>query len=303
MGWRWRRQACARPNPSRRDGWPWAAFVIALSHLLGAAPGTADEGPASGREAWAGADVSENVWMVYSGATLAPWSAMHEPGWRVRVAGGYGAYSYSKTPTAKKDDESREILAFDATTYFTDVLVGYLVRLGDLTAKAFVGASVVSHDITPDDVYTIASGDEVGVKGVIELWLNMGERGWGSLDLSWSSAHETRSARSRVGYRVWPRVSLGLEAGLNVDAQGECRMKKAGIPRCGFADRDPETGEVHRRYEAADLLDYARGGAFARYEWDAGEASVSAGVLGESFAAGDEIELAPYMTVNWLTRF
>lgn len=303
MRWGWRKQDGAGRKPSPWGGRPLAASAIALSLLAGPVACAAEESPASGREAWAGADVSDNVWMVYSGVTLSPWSAMHEPGWRFRAAAGYGEYRYSKAPTTKEDDESRDVLAFEAKTYFTDLLVGYLVRLGELTAKAFVGASLISHDITPDDAYTIATGDEVGFKGVIELWLNMGERAWGSLDLSWSSAHETRAVRSRVGYRVWPKVSLGLEAGLNVDAQGECRMKSAGARGCGYADRDGETGEVHRHYQATDLLDYARGGAFARYEWDTGEASLSAGVLGESFAAGDEVELAPYVTVNWLTRF
>lgn len=33
------------------------------------------------------------------------------------------------------------------------------------------------------------------------------------------------------------------------------------------------------------------------------EVSVSAGVLGDSFSSNDEIELAPYVTVNWLTQF
>jgi hypothetical protein len=107
--------------------------------------------------------------------------------------------------------------------------------------------------------------------------------------------------RSRLGYKVWPQVSLGLEAGLNVDSQGECRMQDAGIEGCGYADKG-EDGTVHR-YDSADLLDYARGGAFARYDWGTGEASVSAGVLGDSFSSGDEIEFAPYVTVNWLTQF
>jgi hypothetical protein len=50
-------------------------------------------------------------------------------------------------------------------------------------------------------------------------------------------------------------------------------------------------------------LDYARGGAFARYEWDRGELSLSAGVLGDSFSGQGSAEIAPYVTVNWLTQF
>lgn len=288
-GWRWYGR---RLEPRILRARLSTAFVSLICLAAVAAPArAADETAApSGREVWAGADVSENVWLLYSGVTIAPWSAMHEPGWRFRAAGGYGEYSYDKAPAIDEDD--RAVLSFDAQTYFTDLLVGYLMRFGELTAKGFVGVSLIGHDITPDDEFTVASGDEVGFKGVVELWLNMGEKGWGSLDISWSQAHETRAARARVGYRFWHKVSLGIEGGLNVDAQGACRMRLADETDCRRGDP----------YEA-DLLDYARAGAFARYEWQAGEASLSAGVLGDSFAAGDDIELAPYVTLNWLTRF
>ena len=118
-----------------------------------------------------------------------------------------------------------EVRTFNAKTHFADVLVGYQTRFGELTAKAFIGASLISHDIAPFDAQTVVTGSDVGVKGVLEFWLNMGPNAWGSLDLSWSTAHETRTARFRTGYRVWPSISVGLEAGVNIDAQGECRMQ------------------------------------------------------------------------------
>ncbi len=181
-----------------------------------------------------------------------------------------------------------------AQTYFGDVLVGYLVRYGELTAKAFVGAAIISHEISPTDEETVAIGDEVGIKGVIELWLNIGERGWGSLDLSWASAHETRTARMRLGYRVWPKLSVGVEGGVNLDSQGDCRMQGPGTSGC----RLPDNTEIGR----AELLDYARAGLFARYEWGTSEASVGVGVLGDSLG-NDDTEASPYVTVNWLTQF
>jgi len=248
--------------------------------------------PAMGREVWAGADVSSNVWLVYSGVTFAPWGGIHDEGVRFRSAGGYGEYEY---------DGSIDVggvvspAHFQAQTYFADLLIGYLKRFGELTAKAFVGASIISHHISPLDPETVAIGEEVGVKGVIELWLNIGERGWGSLDLSWSSAHDTRTARARLGYRVWPKLSLGLEAGLNVDSQGACRMNALAGSTCQSLPGDP--------IAETDLLDYGRAGAFARYEWGVSEASLSAGVLGDSFSSNGDIELAPYVTVNWLTQF
>ncbi|MCC7252331.1 cellulose biosynthesis protein BcsS [Hyphomicrobium sp.] len=277
----------------RRRAWlaPAAAFVAGAALTTSVA--TASDEQASGRQVWAGADVSSHVWLVYSGVTFAPWSAIHDDGFRFRAAAGYGEYEYEKNPS--RDPTPDRTLDFHARTYFADFLVGYLKRFGELTAKAFVGASVISHEIKPLDDFTVAMGEEVGIKGVLELWLNIGERGWGSLDMSWSSAHETRAARARLGYRVWPKLSIGLEAGINVDSQGECRMKGIGKSGCrnGY-------GEY---VEPAELLDYARAGAFARYEWGRSELSLGAGVLGDKFARDDEAEIAPYVTINWLTQF
>jgi hypothetical protein len=268
-----------------------AALVLPFSVPASADPAAA---PPS-KEVWAGADVSSNVWLAYSGMTVAPWGGIYDNGVRFRAAGGYGEYSYEKARSDDPSFDSARGLNPHARPYFADILVGYLQRFGELTAKAFVGVSIISHEIAPLDPETVAIGEEIGVKGVLEFWLNMGDRGWGSLDLSWSSAHNTRTARGRVGYRVWPKLSLGLEAGVNVDAQGECRLGLAGASEC------KTTG--NETVEQAGLLDYARGGAFARYEWDRGEVSVSAGVLGDSFSTDGSTEISPYVTVNWLTQF
>ena len=67
--------------------------------------------------------------------------------------------------------------------------------------------------------------------------------------------------------------------------------------------RNNDDGSVERAFDGADLLDYARVGSFVRYEWGMSEASISAGVLGDSFASDGAVELAPYVTLNWLTQF
>lgn len=258
------------------------AAMIATSTAARAEPET---GP-GWREVWTGADVSDNVWLLYSGVTVAPWGHIHKEGIRFRAVGGYGQYRYSDKTS---DDEP---VSYQAKTYFADVLIGYQTRFGELTAKGFIGASLISHDIAPLDEETLVIGSDVGVKGMLEFWLNMGPNGWGSLDLSWSTAYETRSARLRTGYRVWPSVSLGLEAGINFDAQGECRMQERPSEQC------------HARYgDATDLLDYARAGAFVRHEWEGGEISLSAGVLGGSFRGDESSSLDPYATVTWLKQF
>lgn len=287
-----------RVRLSRRYGaWlPTTAPLIAAALLGHTAPANANpELQSSGREVWAGADVSSNVWLVYSGVTFAPWGGMHDEGFRFRAAGGYGEYEYSDRVPSLEPGTTARAVQYHAETYFADFLVGYQKRLGELTAKAFLGVSTISHDISPTDEETIAIGDETGIKGVIELWLNIGQNAWGSLDLSWASAHNTRGARARLGYRVWPKLSVGVEGGINVDAQGECRMDASTASGCRSA--------YDKNVDPSGLLDYARAGTFARYEWGTSEASISAGVLGDSFASDSDVELAPYVTLNWLTQF
>lgn len=273
-------------------------FGVALSSHPGAADPAEQQ---SGRQIWAGADVSPDVWLVYSGITVAPWSGIHDDGFRFRTAGGYGAYKQSYTQhkldiASDTDTFTRHDLA--VSTYYGEVLIGYLKRYGELTAKAFVGASIISHNLgLAEEV--IAIGDEVGIKGALELWLNIGERGWGSLDMSWSSAHDTRAARARFGYRLWPNLSIGIEGGLNVDARAECRLTGKRSKECGHVIISDD-GTIVRDYDNAELLDYARGGAFARYEWGGSEVSVSVGALRNTFA---DNEVAPYVTLNYLTQF
>lgn len=122
--------------------------ILALV-LLAPLPVHADDPTQYGwREVWAGADMSGNVWLLYSGLTVAPHSHMFEDGLRLRISSGYGGYSYEGYRRQESENTPR---TYKATTAFTDVLVGYLKRMGPLTAKGFLGASAISHVIKPLD--------------------------------------------------------------------------------------------------------------------------------------------------------
>jgi len=177
------------------------------------------------------------------------------------IAGGYGGYSYV-------GNRRGQLTSFNAETAFAEALVGYLKRLGPLTAKAFVGVAAIEHDIEPFDPENPVQGQEFGPKLVTELWVNMGASAWSSADLSWTSAHQTSAARLRTGYRVYGDVSLGLEAGLNANRMGED----------------------------------ARAGLFGRYAWDGGEFSLATGFSGRFLEDAQSLQ-DPYATVNWLTQF
>lgn len=216
--------------------------MVALA-LLTPLPAQAGDPPQYGwREVWAGADASSNVWLLYSGVTVAPYSHMFDDGVRLRIATGYGSYSYEGYRYRERE---AKLKSFKARMAFADAFVGYLKRMGPLTAKGFVGATVITHDIRPLDPSNDVQGIDYGPKVAVELWLNMGSDAWSSLDLNWTSAYRTYSGRIRTGYRLIEDISFGLEA--RVDGN--------------LLDKD------------------ARGGVFVRYEWQGGEISVAGGVL------------------------
>ena len=195
----------------------------------------------------------------------------------------------------RREGKDFGVQSFEATTGFADVLAGYLWRLDPLILKVFAGASAISHDIAPFDKENLAIDLDWSAKGVIELWLNMGDDFWGSADFSWSGAHNTRSARSRIGYRLQPKFSIGLEGRINVDAQGDCDLGWVTTAACAAQDKESD--------EAKSLLDYSRAGAFVRYEWTGGEISVSGGVSGTMLGRGSDGDPNPYVTANWIMQY
>ncbi len=258
--------------------------LITLLFLISINSAAADDDkptPIPWREVWTGVDATHNTWLVYSGMTLSPFGHIHDDGLRIRFATGYGQYDYSGFRTIADTSACHRILGcrpvsrlfnFEAVTQYAEILVGYLKRIGELTTKVFVGAAYSSHHIGPSDPENEVQGAEWGVKGGIELWLNLGDDAWASLDTYYSTAHNTFSGRTRYGYRILPSLSIGPEAGMSGHIQS---------------------------HSSGDLV-YTRGraGAFTRYEWAGGEISASGGV-----SADIEEETTPYVTLNWMSRF
>ncbi len=257
---------------------------MAASLLFGAALATpaAAQAPASPfsapTEAWAGVDAMRDTWLIYSGATLAPFSAnLYSDGWRLRVGGGYGQYSYEASHPVAQPCGTAGTLAcqYEQQKYIVDrsyaeALIGYHMRLGDLTAKAFAGAAMSSHGHRTDDPTSKLDGTEYGVKGALELWLDFASNAWSSLDASYSTAHEEASARWRTGLVVVPRLSIGPEL------------------------------KVDRNIDADDGWT-SRAGLFGRYQWEGGEFSLASGVVRQD--ARYDSAYGPYGTLNVLLQY
>jgi hypothetical protein len=231
----------------------WVTLIGLTAPAASAPPGATPPG----FELWAGADATSHAWSVYSGVTYAPFGPLAVDGWRLRIVGGYGEYHY-------RGGHAVDDATVAGTVTFANFLVGYQTKVGAATIKAFAGANADLQDLVPGDPDNAVGDHAIGWKAVLEAWFDVTATSWAALDLSFASSHDNYSSRLRVGYRLWPELSLGLEAG-------------------AFGNAESESG---------------RGGAFVRYQWTGGEISLSAGVSGDIQEPAN-----PYGSVVWLTRY
>src|SRR5262249_547791 len=137
--------------------------------------------------------------------------------------------------------------------------------LGPLTLKAFAGAVYTNENYLLNDIDEGSPGQFAAARVLVESWLNLGPNAFAQVDAGWTSRLDAISARARLGLRVMPDISLG--------------------PELGYWSAGREAGSGRD--------DLVRTGAFVRYEWAAGEVSLSGGL-----ADGDA-----YGTLNFLLRF
>jgi Cellulose biosynthesis protein BcsS len=247
----------------------FAAAAIAAFAATGAQSAQADSAAGSvsdpskygWRELYGGVDAARDQWLFYSGMTIAPFSRdIYSDGLRLRFGGGYGRYSYDTIGShancgdAVLNDICTESVRarqhFDVSHSYAEALLGYYLQLGQLTAKAFVGASMSSEQhLNAFDPSQNNDGTEFGAKGALEFWLNLNDTTWTSLDLSYSTARNETASRWRAGWRATPTVSIGPELRY---------------------DKNVETG---------DGAWNGRAGLFTRYEWTGGEISVAGGAV------------------------
>lgn len=221
-------------------------------------------------ETWAGADVMSTGWSVHGGLTAALFGDVRDNGWRLRGSLSYGEYRYSR---GYWDSEAKKVLRLDfvSRTRTSDAMLGYQQSWGPITIKAFAGITEESKLDAARGTSPIALDDENGLQGsrlglklALETWTRFGDWGYLQADSSWAEPSNTLSARARIGYRLGPHWSTGLEAAT-------------------FGNLIPDQGRV---------------GPFLRFEWSAGEASLSAGAAGSDLHAEDV-----YGTINILMRF
>ena len=255
----------------------WTAACLAITVPVPQSAHTEDAGKVDKLpyyEISGGGEVAGPAWSAYATTTIAL-SAMgiggpggiREDGWRLRTGAGYWQYSDRPVKWVPGVGETRVALKRNGS--FADLLLGYHKSLGPLTIKAYGGVAYSNESWLQDGLDDGSPGSAFAAKVLVESWLNLTPMSFAQLDAGWTSLRDTITARARLGYRITPSLSLGLEAGYwsNVDAESDA-------------------GVTAWRY-----------GGFVRYEWGSGEISLSAGGADDSYATHF------YATANALLRF
>lgn len=215
------------------------------------------------RELWVGGEAFGHVWSLYTGSTYAPFGNLRQDGFRLRAITAYSRYKYNglRYDAAKGDAVAVD---FTGTSKTSDLFVGYQAGFGATTVKAFAGWEIAAHVILPFDPETMVQGRSSGPKGALEIWTNIGDHAWLSLDLSYAKAFGAYSSRLRAGWRATDTISIGPEGSLI--GHDESRLTRIG--------------------------------GFLRYDNGVDELSAA---VGWSQSSGDEANA--YVTAQWLRRF
>lgn len=162
-------------------------------------------------EYFTGFEVSDNYVSAYVGGGYAFGKAgLYEPGFRLRAVGAYGPYRYEGT---LRSGDLYLPQTFQGEAAYLAALIGYQFRPGRVSLKLFAGIEAEDQHIVPHDPDNAVQGSALGLKLQAESWLDLSERLFLSADAAYGTAFEEYFGLARLGYRVRPRLSLGLEGG------------------------------------------------------------------------------------------
>lgn len=184
--------------------WPAAVLVATLAQPAFAEPDTPHWEMSSGFEA------SNNYASGYVGGGYAFGKGLYAPGWRVRAVGAYGRYRYDGSLFDGRDYVGT---TFDGEVGFAAAMIGYQFRPGAVTLKLFAGLEAEDQHIEPHDPNNSVQGTELGLRLTAETWYDLSARWFLSADASYGTAFQEYWSLMRAGFRLRPKLSLGLEGG------------------------------------------------------------------------------------------
>jgi hypothetical protein len=183
-------------------------FLILGSTAQPAAAQSPTEAPRN--EIFTGFEASDNYASFYVGGGYASSKGLYAPGWRLRAVSSYGRYHYDGLLPAGLDYVPVE---FEGQDFFGSVLAGYQFQPGSVILKLFAGVESDSQIISPHDPNNSVQGSRFGLRLQAEGWYDISPRIFLSLDASYGTAFQAYCSLARLGYRVRPLLSLGLEGG------------------------------------------------------------------------------------------
>lgn len=162
-------------------------------------------------EFFTGFETSDNYDSGYVGAGYAFGQAGYAaPGFRLRAVGAFGGYHYEGSlPVGDVNVPT----TFDGQMTFGAALIGYEFRPGLVILKLLAGIEGEDQRIDPHDPNNSVQGSALGLRLQAELWRDLSARTFVSADASYGTAFQEYWSLVRLGYRLTPRFSLGLEGG------------------------------------------------------------------------------------------
>ena len=186
-------------------------------------------------EYFTGFEVSDNYASGYVGAGYAFGKAGYQDqGFRLRAVGAFGRYHYQGSLTLDGGDVPT---TFDGQDAFGAALIGYEFRPGRLILKLFAGIEAEDQHIVPHDPNNSVQGSELGLRLQAESWLDLSTRTFLSADAAYGTAFQEYWSLVRLGYRLGPRFSLGLEGGALGNEEYDAG-RGGGFARVNFRDME-----------------------------------------------------------------
>lgn len=158
---------------------------------------------------FSGFEASNNYASGYVGGGYA-FANLYAPGLQVRAVGAYGRYQYDGTLF---DGSDYRDATFDGQVGFAAALIGYQLQHRTVTVKLFAGIEAEDQRIVPHDPNNAVQGTEIGLRLVAETWYDISSRWFVSAYASYGTAFQEYWSQARIGFRVRPKLSLGLEGG------------------------------------------------------------------------------------------
>ena len=179
-------------------------------------------------EFFMGGAFTTSSWISWAGAVKSLSSSLYDEGWRMRVLGAYGRYSFST------DGQPNS-----ANPALFEITPGYQFKTGPVISKIYGGLHGEQHKLANPDPDNKTAGMGYGAKVILENWIDLPMNSFASLDGSFSTLNTSYQGTLRAGSAYYfPQLTLGPE--VQIVGNEEYYQLRAGL----FGRWKLETGSI-----------------------------------------------------------